>query len=414
MARRYKLEEDELRAKRVFTKIANASKTVFSYKQKIKKTKTYTKKPDHKRSKEVMVKITGNSKNLDAVKRHIEYITRDYELPLFDDKGNIYKGQEDINDYVKLFNFDGVIPEYEDSLKKERREVIHFVFSMKHHHTTPADKLMRAVVKTVKEKYPNNLAHFAFHGDTDNPHIHCDLRIEDINRKRVDIKIEDLLNLRIDFSKNLNKLGIEASATRRYEKYNLDKNIANANEKSIKNHHYEVVEFRNAKYKFDESAKDSFFVKYKSNRGDIVDIWSEDLQRVVKENDIKVGEFVRFKIVDKTPVTVKAKRFNKKTNKWTVYTKQSLKNVWDCSVAGRLEKDLKTVKNDDIKKVTYSSEEITDVPENHNSIDFAQKEKEFAKILKEKREKESLFGMKSSSKKTNKFIKPVKKEEKEI
>ena len=111
----------------------------------------------------------------------------------------------------------------------------------------------------------------------------------------------------------------------------------------MKNHYYEVVEFGNAKYKFDANGKDSFFVKYKTTKGDIVDIWSEDLQRVVKENDIKVGEFVKFKIVGKEPVVVKTKRFNKKTNKWTVYTKQSLKNVWDCSVAGRLEKDLKTI-----------------------------------------------------------------------
>ena len=69
----------------------------------------------------------------------------------------------------------------------------------------------------------------------------------------------------------------------------------------------------------DENEKDSFYVKYKSTKGEIIDIWSEDLERVVKENDIKVGEFVRFKIIDKTPVEIKAKRLNKKTNKSIYY-----------------------------------------------------------------------------------------------
>lgn len=359
MSRRYKLDEDELRAKRVFSKIDYASKSAYNYKRKNQSIQENSPKKYNPRSKEAVIKITGKSTNLDAFKRHIEYITREYTLPLFDDEGNIYKCEEDIKDYIKLYNIDGAIPEYEHSRKKERNEVMNFVFSMKEHNTTPADKLMRAVVKTIKDKYPNNPACFSFHGDTDNPHIHCDLRLESITGERVYFKHKDRYELRQEYAKNLRDLGIEASATRRYEKYNLDKNIANANinEKSIKNHHYEVVEFGNAKYKFDESAKDSFFVKYKSKNGDIIDIWSEDLQRVVKENDIKVGEFVRFKIVDKLPITVKAKRFNKKTNKWTVYTKQSLKNVWDCSVAGRLEKDLKTIPKQQQEIPKYSLEE---------------------------------------------------------
>lgn len=165
-------------------------------------------------------------------------------MPLYDDEGNKYEGVDEIKEYINLYNFDGAIPEYEHSRKKERREVLNFVFSMKEHHTTP-------------------------------------------------------------------------------------------------------------KYKFDEKEKDSFFVKYKSKNGDIIDIWSEDLQRVVKDNDIKVGEYVRFKIVDKTQVEIKAKRLNKKTNKWTVYTKTALKNVWDCSVQGRLEKDLKTVTKSKDTKIKY-------------------------------------------------------------
>lgn len=406
MARRLKLFDDELIAKRVYTKIENASKSSYNYK---KKNYSTNKNENNPRGKEVVIKISGNSKNLDSFKRHIEYITRDYELSLYDNYGNIYE-KDQIKRHINVFNFDKVIPEYEHTNKRERREVMNFIFSMKEHNTTPKDKLMEAVIKTIKDKYPNNLAVFTFHGDTDNPHIHCDLKIQDIKGKRIDVKHKDRYHLREIFSKNLNDLGIEAYATRRYEKYDKDKNIeriqdknlTGAGEDKIKNHHYEVVEFGKAKYKFDENAKDSFYVKYKTNRGEIIDIWSEDLERVVKENDIKVGEHVRFKITDKSSVEVQQKRFNKKTNKWTIYTKTALKNVWDCSILGRAEKDLKMASKTTDRKVKYATE----------TIELTELEKKTAEFLKIKKEREAKEGLNiSTGKKPNRFGKHIKKDD---
>ena len=406
MARRLKLFDDELIAKRVYTKIENASKSSYNYK---KKNYSTNKNENNPRGKEAVIKISGNSKNLDSFKRHIEYITRDYELPLYDDEGNIYEGKDEIKEYIELYNIDGAIPEYENTNKRERREVLNFIFSMKEHHTTPKDKLMEAVIKSVKEKYPDNPACFSFHGDTDNPHIHCDLKIQDINGKRIDVKIADLHKLRQDYAKNLRDLGIEAYATRRYEKYDLDKdknidavqdkNLTGTGENKIKNHHYEVVEFGKAKYKFDENTKDSFYVKYKTNRGEIIDIWSEDLERVVKENDIKVGEHVRFKITDKSPVEVQQKRFNKKTKKWTIYKKTALKNVWDCSILGRAEKDLKMASKTSDRKVKYTSETVVS--------DLDKKNAEFIRM---KKEREAKQGLNLSSQTKGKFGQLKKKD----
>ncbi|RBQ27618.1 MobP1 family relaxase [Arcobacter sp. CECT 9188] len=401
MARRIKLFEDELIAKRVYTKIENASKTSYSYK---KKNYSTNKNENNPRGKEAVIKISGNSKNFDSFKRHIEYITRDYELPLYDYDGNKYEGKDEIKEYVELYNIDGAIPDYEDTIKRERREVLNFIFSMKEHHTTPKDKLMEAVIKSVKEKYPDNPACFSFHGDTDNPHIHCDLKIAGEDGKRIDVKIADLHKLRQDYAKNLRDLGIEAYATRRWEKYDKDKNIDIANEEKIKNHHYEVVEFGKAKYKFDENAKDSFYVKYKTTRGEIIDIWSEDLERVIKENDIKVGEHVRFKITDKFPVEVQQKRFNKKTKKWTIYKKTAFKNVWDCSIKGRLEKDLKSVPKTNDRKVKYETE----------TVELTELEKKNAEFLKMKKEREAKQGLNiSTGKKPNRFGKPIKKDDRD-
>lgn len=407
MARRYRLFEDELLAKRVYTKLENASKTAYNHK---KKNKNSTKNKDNPRGKEAVIKITGSSKNLDVFKKHIEYITRDYELPLYDNDGNKYEGKDEIKDYIDLYNHDGAIPEFENINGKERREVMNFVFSMKEHNSTPADKLMEAVIKSVREKYPNNPAVFSFHGDTDNPHIHCDLRIQDINGHRIDFKHKDRYDLRRDYAKNLRDLGIEAYATSRNVKYDLDKNknfdttvqdknLTGADEDKTKNHHYEVTEFGKAKYKFDENAKDSFYVKYKTTRGEIIDIWGEDLEKVVKENDIKVGEHVRFKITDKIPFEVKVKRFDKKTKKYSVYTKSVLKNVWDCSILGRAEKDLKSVPKTNDRKVKYGTETVVD------------KTAEFIRMKKEREAKQGLNI--STGKKLNKFGKPIKKDDRD-
>lgn len=404
MARILKLFDDELIAKRVYTKIENASKSSYNYK---KKNYSTNKNENNPRGKEAVIKISGNSKNLDSFKRHIEYITRDYELPLYDDEGNIYESKDEIKEYIELYNIDGAIPEYENTNKRERREVLNFIFSMKEHHTTPKDKLMEAVIKSVKEKYPDNPACFSFHGDTDNPHIHCDLKIQDINGKRIDVKIADLHKLRQDYAKNLRDLGIEAYATRRYEKYDKDKNIntvqdknlTGAGEDKIKNHHYEVVEFGKAKYKFDENAKDSFYVKYKSTKGEIIDIWGEDLERVIKESDIKVGEFVKFKVTDKTPVEVQTKKLNKKTNKWTIYKKTALKNVWDCSILGRAEKDLKMASKTSDRKVKYTSETFVS--------DLDKKNAEFIRM---KKEREAKQGLNLSSQTKGKFGQLKKKD----
>lgn len=274
---------------------------------------------------------------------------------------------------------------------------------------------MEAVIKTIKDKYPDNPACFSFHGDTDNPHIHCDLRLESIYGDRIYFKHKDRDDLRRDYAKNLRDLGIEAYATRRYEKYDKDinidtvqdKNLTGTREDKIKNHHYEVVEFGKAKYKFDENAKDSFFVKYKSSKGEIIDIWSEDLERVVKENDIKVGEYARFKIVDKSPVEVQQKRFNKETKKWTIYKKTALKNVWDCSILGRAEKDLKMASKTTDTKVKYGTETV-------ELTEIEKRNLEFAKKMKEKREKEAMKNLNiSNTKKTNRFVKSDKKDDRD-
>lgn len=399
MTKRINLNEDELRAKRVFTKLERASISAYNYS---KKTNKGIKRPIVKntpRGKEVVIKITGNSKNFQKWKAHFSYVTRKGELEVVESELYKYQGKEELKQFQEFFNDSGENIPNESQTKKERREVLHFVFSMKEHEATPSDKLLNAVLKTMKEKYPNNASYAVFHGDTDNPHIHCDLKISGIDGNRIDVRKKDLEQLRKNFAKNLNDLGIEAYATRKYEKYNLDKNVNYNKQDNIKNHHYEVTQFGKAKYKFDDRNNESYFVSYKNKNGDISTIWSKELEKVINENSIKVGEFVKFQKVDKVPTerTIRKKAVNGKRE---VFTKTSFKDIWDCSIIGRNEKNLQVNKTKNQTKYKSEIVELTDL------------EKKNAEFLKMKREREAKQGLNlSSQNKGNKFVNLKKKED---
>ena len=200
MSKRPKIFEDELRAKKVYTKIEKASNLPKNYN---KKTNQGFKKPMIKntpRGKEVVIKITGNSKNFQKWKAHFNYVTRKGELEVVESDLYKYQGKEELKQFQEFFIDSGENIPNESQNVKERREVLHFVFSMKEHEATPSDKLLNAVLKTMKEKYPNNASYAVFHGDTDNPHIHCDLKISGIDGNRIDIRKKDLEQLRKNFA----------------------------------------------------------------------------------------------------------------------------------------------------------------------------------------------------------------------
>ena len=102
-----------------------------------------------------------------------------------------------------------------------------------------------------------------------------------------------------------------------------------------------------------------------------------------------------------TPVEVQTKKLNKKTNKWTVYKKTALKNVWDCSILGRAEKDLKMVSDKENRKPIYSSKVV-----------ISELEKKTAEFIRMKKEREAKQGLNLSSKnKGNKFAHLKKKDD---
>ncbi|ECQ9147498.1 TPA: relaxase/mobilization nuclease domain-containing protein [Campylobacter jejuni] len=348
--------DDEIIAKKVFTKIENASKLPLNYINKNRdkytkdiKTGKLISKNMFRKNTEVVVKITSGSKNSQALSKHLDYISRDGNVELITNDFDRYAGEDEILEVKRIFKNEGSpIPLYKEGAK-EKRHTINMVFSMKEHSTTPKEKLQQSVITTLKRMYPNNFFIVAFHNDTDNPHCHVCLKVADKNGKRINPKKADLANLRAEFAKALNELGVEAKATKKQREVEINQEFSvklNTNNEinqalKIKMHYYQIMDFGEANYQFstDKNAKKSYYVSYKTKKG-ITTIWGQDLERVVKENKVLRGEYARFKIVGQEEYEIKRKA--KINNKWQEVVKTLKKPVWDVSVVGR-EKELKQI-----------------------------------------------------------------------
>lgn len=357
MSKPIKIFDDEIIARKVFTKIENASKLPLNYINKNRdkytkdiKTGKLISKNMFRKNTEVVVKITSGSKNSQALSKHLDYISRDGNVELITNDFDRYVGEDEILELKKFFKNEGSpIPLYKEGAK-EKRHTINMVFSMKEHSTTPKEKLQQATITTLKRMYPNNFFVVAFHNDTDNPHCHICLKVADKNGKRINPRKADLANLRVEFAKALNELGVEAKATNKKQreveinqefsvKLNTNNEINQA--PKIKMHYYQIMDFGEANYQFstDKNAKKSYYVSYKTKKG-ITTIWGQDLERVVKENKVLRGEYARFKIIGKEDYEIIRKV--KINNKWQEVSKTLTKHIWDVSVIGR-EKDLKQI-----------------------------------------------------------------------
>ena len=130
-------------------------------------------------------------------------------------------------------------------------------------------------------------------------------------------------------------------------------------------------------------------------------MWGKEQEKVIKDNEIDNGEFVKFRKVDKAPVETVIRK-KSKNGKREVFIKNGFKDVWDCSILGRAEKDLIVNPNMKNLKTTFT-QDIKDISE---------QEKKTAEFLKAKREKEAKQGLNlSSQNKGNKFVNLKKKED---
>lgn len=342
---KYNLNKEEFLEWKVKKVIATRNEHSKHFKIKQARQENFKKIHTHKISfgydngKEVLVKITSNAKTFENLKKHINYISRDGTLELLDSEMISFKGKDENKECLESYQNIGEPLPKENDVLKTKRETYNIVFSMKNFKDCPPDKLKYATFKTVKTLYPDNYFAIALHTDTDNPHCHICLKVSNEYYKRLDIKKADLMRMRHFFAKNLNDLGIEATATKcldRNKNISLDLSSLNKTISKVKPHYYQVIDFGSAPYNNDSKNKRSYFVSYITPKG-VTTLWGNDLERVVADSHLQKGEFAKF---SKIGYRLQKDNFEKKI-KGKVYQIENSRKVavWDVSILNRSEKN---------------------------------------------------------------------------
>ncbi|MBQ9182897.1 MAG: relaxase/mobilization nuclease domain-containing protein [Neisseriaceae bacterium] len=159
---------------------------------------------------EVMIKIPrrkGYSNGLKGIANNLDYISRNGELDLEDNQGNLISGKSEINDLLLEYEMLGIAQE------SKYKEALNVVLSMPPN--TDPERLKDAVRDFAKETFPDNRWVMVQHLDTTHPHCHLNVLMRDKYGKRLNPRKNDLYEWRLRFAEKLREHGIQCAATRR-------------------------------------------------------------------------------------------------------------------------------------------------------------------------------------------------------
>ena len=170
-----------------------------------------------KKHPEVMVKIprrhSQNSKGLHSIRNHLDYISRNGEIPIETHSGEKLDNKERIssllNDWKKLG-----IPE-----ESRHRLAIIIVLSMRG--GSSAEAVLNAARAFAEERFSDHQYAFALHHESDrageppHPHVHLCVLIQNEYGERLNPRKNDLFEWRVHFAEKLRDEGVQCAATRR-------------------------------------------------------------------------------------------------------------------------------------------------------------------------------------------------------
>lgn len=233
----------------------------------------------------VVVKITGGSKDSKAAKRHIDYISRNNKVDLFDKDGNKV-------DYDSLQDLSELLIESDDG-KEDSKKTYNIMFSTEG--KNDSEKLKEAILKTAEEEFEGYDFFIAIHEDTDNTHGHLVVYRNSIKEdKRLEIRKGKLNSIKKRYSDNLNKVGIKSYFKSHSDKFKNNKNIHKFKKERI-DQTYKVLDFGVAPYKFTVGQKDSFYLLLENKNGVKQENWSWGLKDALSEKNIKRGDHINIK-----------------------------------------------------------------------------------------------------------------------
>ena len=156
---------------------------------------------------QAVIKVTGFGRGVKGVTDAMDYVSRNGELPLEKDSGELIQGREEQRELIKdwSIDFDG---------KKKSRDSGQIVFSMPT--GSSVDALRAAVRATGARAFPDNEWVFGIHLDTHQPHAHMVVKMRSKETgKKLELKKADLQELRVTFAEAAREQGVMLAASPR-------------------------------------------------------------------------------------------------------------------------------------------------------------------------------------------------------
>jgi hypothetical protein len=170
---------------------------------------------------EVMVKVTGGAKGSKHLKAHMDYIGRNGDIELENERGEILDTRERIREEHKQWSKELGQP------RKNERDSINIVLSMPK--GTDAEAVRRAVRAFAKEQFGETnqyvmaLHHPGNDKDTKNPHVHLTVKARGYDGAKLDPRKDDLADWREAFAEKMREQGHDAEATPRRSRGVIEK-----------------------------------------------------------------------------------------------------------------------------------------------------------------------------------------------
>ncbi len=159
---------------------------------------------------EVMAKVTGFSKGSSHAKANIDYISRNGDTEIENERGEVIEGRKEIKAFAKEW-----VSEFGDGKRyKDQRDTMHLIMSMPE--GTDPEAVRRATRQFAKQTFGKNHEYvFALHTDTASPHTHITIKTLGFDGKRLNPRKDDLQRYRETFADAMEEQGYMANATPR-------------------------------------------------------------------------------------------------------------------------------------------------------------------------------------------------------
>jgi hypothetical protein len=164
-----------------------------------------------RRAPQVMVRVTGGGRCMKAIAAHFRYISKNGRLDIEDERGEILRGKDSLQDIADDWRFGGSFIQ-DIAEPGQRREAFNIMLSMPR--GTDPLTVQRAAREFAQVELADHKYVMVLHDHQANPHVHLSVRAESKHGKRLNPRKADLHRWRETFAEKLRGYGIDAEATR--------------------------------------------------------------------------------------------------------------------------------------------------------------------------------------------------------